>query len=808
MKKNFFLSMCAAASMLLASSCSEDEIVSGFTDADYVNATFTLETPEGIQTRAIGEGENVNVVECQVFDALGEPLSEEGLRATKEVKEGKATFQARLVKGQDYKVAFFAYYKPTSGEGEAAYDVTDMKNIKVKEANSNVESRDAFTASVEVTADETLNAITKTVNLYRPFAQLNLGSVSEDIKAAAAAGITVAKSQIKVSNVYTAFNAYADDVVGDATEVTFALNTIPEDELVVDEEEYTYLALNYLLVGSKDTEKSLTNVEFTWETGDNKTNSPATTFKDVPVQRNYRTNIIGYLLTNPADFNILIDTDFETPDYNIFIVGGTKINPTPLENVMAEIVSKGIKDAVVTVPAGSYVSWQTLESHGSSPLVGVDNEVIETVTIKGEGENSVFVATGAGVGSIRAANGGKVIFKDITVVDESVSYAENSWEFTYLEFAGNLEFENVVFKSGILLQTEGSENSLNATFTNCTFISEESDVYGVWIADGKTTFDNCKFKGTRGLKMNETYGSNVKEVVVDACEFGPLEKKPGVVIGTLDASTVVTIKNSSFIGCQAGDQGKYIYESDTDIESFTFSESNNNIVEDPADIITIATKEELIAFQKAVNEEGNSYSGKTIKLTADIDLANMDWEPIGQTGGNGVVAYFQGVFDGQNHTISNLKISPNATYGQGANYAAGLFGFVDAAGAVIKNLTIDKATVSGHHWTAVIAGYLSGTIQNCNVTNSNVTCTHANANACGDKAGTVTGYINSGSVKNCTASKCTVKAGRDAGQIVGAAKETQVDSCTATDVTVSATGDCTDDDAGKDIREEIIGRVL
>ena len=89
-----------------------------------------------------------------------------------------------------------------------------------------------------------------------------------------------------------------------------------------------------------------------------------------------------------------------------------------------------------------------------------------------------------------------------------------------------------------------------------------------------------------------------------------------------------------------------------------------------------------------------------------------------------------------------------------------------------------------------------------------MTCTHANANACGDKAGTVTGYINSGSVKNCTASKCTVKAGRDAGQIVGAAKETQVDSCTATDVTVSATGDCTDDDAGKDIREEIIGRVL
>jgi hypothetical protein len=135
--------------------------------------------------------------------------------------------------------------------------------------------------------------------------------LTEDITAADKAGIKVVKSQIKVSNVYSAFNACEDKVVGNVSEVTFNMNSIPTESLSVDDETYTYLALNYLLVGDKDTEKSLTNVEFTWETEDGKTNSPVTTFKDVPVQRNYRTNIIGYLLTNPADFNIEIDATFD-----------------------------------------------------------------------------------------------------------------------------------------------------------------------------------------------------------------------------------------------------------------------------------------------------------------------------------------------------------------------------------------------------------------------------------------------------------------------------------------------------------------
>ena len=811
MKKNLFMSMLAMAGMLFATSCSQDELLNEPTTGDYVNAKFTIGTTDGIGTRAavnVGEGTTVNYVACAVYDAKGVEMDE--LRQYRPITNKTAEYSIRLVKGQAYRVAFFAYYGEDNGISDY-YNMQYLTDIKIKDAKSNIEHRDAFTNYVDVTAQESMKAVEKPVTLYRPFAQLNLGSYAEDVEAARQAGVVVTNSKITVSNVYTTFNAYDNEVAGETSEVTFLMNEIPGQDLSVDmdnnedtpDETFEYLALNYLLVGDAGSEKTLTDVTFEWQTADNKTNNPATVFKNIPVQRNYRTNIIGYLLTNPAQFNITIDEKFEKPDYKLVYAGGTAEHPEKLETVLEKVGAE--KNPIIKVATGSYVSWTTGASHGSTPLIDATNTVTETITIEGEGKNSVLVVDGAGVGSLRAANGAKLIVKNMTIVDNSVSYAEDAWELTYLEFAGNLEFNNVTFNSGIQLQTEGSEAALNATFTNCTFITNEESVYSVWVSDGTSTFSNCKFQGTRGLKMHEKYGSEIAEVIIDACEFGPLSKKPGVAIGDLNADTKVTIKNSSFIGCQPGDQNNYIYESDTDVTTFTLTLSNNSVEEDPANTVRIGTVAELKAFKEAVNVSGNSYSGKTIKLTADIDLKGEAWEPIGQARGNGVKTYFQGVFDGQGYTIKNMTIKPNATYGEGANYATGFFGFVDAGDAVIKNVTFDNATIEGHHWTAVVCGYISGTIQNCHVTNSSVVCSHANDDACGDKAAMIVGYTNESttSVKDCTAKNGTVKAGRDAGQIVGCnSANVTVSGCSAENVTVSAIEGCT----GANIKNDIVGR--
>ena len=218
---------------------------------------------------------------------------------------------------------------------------------------------------------------------------------------------------------------------------------------------------------------------------------------------------------------------------------------------------------------------------------------------------------------------------------------------------------------------------------------------------------------------------------------------------------------------------------------------------------------DLKAFANELNVNGKSFSGKTVKLGADIDLGSTEWTPIGQTGGNGTTTYFQGTFDGDNHTIKNLAISASA-WNEGANYAAGLFGFIDSGSATIKNLTIDGARVEGHHWTGAVVGYLSGTVENCHVKNATIISTHANDDACGDKVGAVVGYINTGNsvVSGCTAYKCTIKAGRDAGKIVGCnTVGASVTDCSAEEVTVAATGDCTHSNAGSNIKDEIVGRT-
>jgi hypothetical protein len=213
------------------------------------------------------------------------------------------------------------------------------------------------------------------------------------------------------------------------------------------------------------------------------------------------------------------------------------------------------------------MTWTTGPSHGSTPLIP-EGASVKNVILSG----GTFKALGDGVGEIRAANGGKLVFEDMTIVDESESYAETSWEFMYLEFSGEVDFKNCTFENGIMFIGD------IVTFTGCTFTSPKSDEYGVWIDNGTASFNNCEFNGYRGLKIHEFYGSDISSVTVDNSTFGPLSSKPGVAIGTLDSSTAVTIKNSTFNSCQPGDQDMYIYESDTDTTSFNFTIENNTII--------------------------------------------------------------------------------------------------------------------------------------------------------------------------------------------------------------------------------------
>ena len=108
-----------------------------------------------------------------------------------------------------------------------------------------------------------------------------------------------------------------------------------------------------------------------------------------------------------------------------------------------------------------------------------------------------------------------------------------------------------------------------------------------------------------------------------------------------------------------------------------------------ADPYLIQNKADLKQLAADVNS-GTHYKGKYFKVTADIDLGNEEWTPIGKSG-----ATFQGHFDGGNKTISNLNITSGNDY-------VGLFGFT--TNGSVKNLTVDNAKVKGRVGVGVVAG--------------------------------------------------------------------------------------------------------
>ncbi len=113
-------------------------------------------------------------------------------------------------------------------------------------------------------------------------------------------------------------------------------------------------------------------------------------------------------------------------------------------------------------------------------------------------------------------------------------------------------------------------------------------------------------------------------------------------------------------------------------------------VDEDGKVVTITSAAELAKLASEVNS-GKSYNGYTVKLANDIDLSSHTWTPIGKSGNT-----FQGNFDGQGHTISNLLIDIKW------NSDVGLFGFT--TNGEIKNFTLKNASVKGYLDVGAVAG--------------------------------------------------------------------------------------------------------
>ena len=755
MKKNLFMSMLAIAGMLFATSCSQDELLNEPTTGDYVSAKFTIGTSDGIATRAtIGNGTKADKVACAVYDEKGTELRD--LYAIRDVVDMKATYEIRLAKGQKYRVAFFAYNSTAD-----AYDVTYLTDIKVKDSqNSNIENRDALKAYVDVEA--TVNTINEDVTLYRPFAQLNLGVDNTEWTDAVKAGVTVAKSKIVVTNVYDQFSAYDNAIVATAEPktMTFAMNTIPTEELEVDvdrdgtianTEKFKYLALNYLLVGDAGTEKSLTDVEFVWENSDaSKTNNPTTHFKNIPVQRNYRTNIIGKLLTNPATFNIVIDADFiDSPedDYIVSVWDGESAT-TPVADADGVYRISSAEELVGMMNDSKYPNCNNYQN------VVLESDIdLGGNTISGFGDDSgffegVFDGQGHSISNFKIDATNRTYYAGLF---NQVS-----------QYSGtNTVIKNLIVK--------------NATVAGTSQV-------GVIVGgmNGNTIVENCKVYNSTviavkkvGSVVGYTAGGTVKDNLAENCVIEYSEKEASEILGYENTGSTVsgnTFNNITFV------------VSATALAT-ELTPDANGVITLTRDY-TVTGDWTSLALSGTVTIEGNNHTIKGIN------------QPL--VAGTG----------GINITVNDLTISESvigiATVENGLGTAA-FISYIDHSGkASFTNCHLFESKVTGNERAAALLAFSEASevsIKNCSVVKCELT-------SVGGAAGLVAYTHSTTTVENSKVENTIVEATEDrtsktalAGAVIGTVNA----NTTFTNVTVSGN---TVKNNGADAHSDMVGRVV
>lgn len=572
MKKCFLLM--AGIILLTFTACQSDELANGGRNGE-VAASFSVQLPgngNDAVTRAATAGDGTSVNRCIMEIYLNDELYSRQI-GTIQPDGLTAGFDVRLVTSQTYKFVFWADHVE-SVEGEAIktdlhYNTADLRNISMKgdyNGSSKDDTRDAFFASLEKLVT---NAFSESVELTRPFGQLNiktedLASIPNNQKEA----FVPVTAGLSFKNLYTGFNAATGNLLGEPTAVAYKAASD-----VVDAN--GNLTVDYLFAPNTAGGQHLVNMTLAVY---NAAGGQITTkdLNNIPVQRNYKTNVTGNLLTVDSKVNVTVAPAFSSPALSETVIEVASVSEVAeaLKTNTNVVVTEAPKEAAtislpkyesgdvavsITLPETSqditinYTKETGEESKNAPKELNITapsaSKIIidaseSTVTLNGQSytaveattaDNTLIVESSVTIGTLTLKKGNVKLYGKITT---SVS-KDTGWSGTIIrcldnqQSYDNLIADNVSGYTSILIEREASFDAskasanasatvgkpmkiaANATIAHLKMHVDQAAVSPIEIIDGaaNVVFDDLTVSSTNEQSLVKVVGTGQKVTI-------------------------------------------------------------------------------------------------------------------------------------------------------------------------------------------------------------------------------------------------------------------------------------------------------
>ena len=748
--KKIFKTLSASVLMALAlTACQKEEFGGNEAEGIY---TFEV-SADNIATKAAidrdGNGTDVNrfIMEVYLAKTTGElVLLDRQVKAPTAASPKSTSFNLTLIKDQEYKVLFWAD-KGTDAMEDLYYKTDNLQNVSFLDAarTGNNDALDAFSKMEVITRAESKAGFSKSVQLTRPFGQVNF--ITTDIPAirALSGGSQFLPTDVKVSyTTCTGFNVLTQTGTG-SEDIEYTAHVYSTTNPATDPAKYT-LSMDYMLTVNADKETRNVVKLTALANGYELTTVEVTNY---PVQRNYRTNIIGNLLTTTNEFVVEVDPMWLDPENDQYIAATVAGQPyTSIEaafenatNGETIILANDVETAGITVPAGATTilnlagktitaAPQTRSANGEIALT-----VLGELTIIGEG--TVDGGEGGDNVAVCVKTGGKAIINGgYFTVGADANGLGNSCIYT---IGGDVVINGGYFRTEaayrdfyyVLNQNNGNPGTIQVTggkFENYNPTRGDDNLLGTFIASGYTS-----------TKISDN------PVVY---EVGPA---PAVTVATA-AELKTMLTNLTSAG--AGDN---VVELTADIQ-LAEGESWEPITVhgyEGADVITVKGNGHTISGLNAPLFAGG-FAGSSGIAIKDLTLDKVNINDTANTLGIGA---FVGSVDSMDIIeLSNCKLTNSTIVSTAGARVGGLIGWTAGydnpndgpVGLTVKveNCVVDNCSITAAGSVGGIIGHAGNnpatyhTIQGCEVKN----CTLHSTDDGGWRVGVVVGTANVGKV--------------------------------------------------------------